>query len=467
MNTKHFLRAMTAILSIALAVPASAQCTGDIAPDGKIDGGDLGSMLSQWGPRTSAPLSIASDLDGDGLINGADLGILLANWGPCPSTVTAIAPAEGCVTGGTRITVSGAMLLGTSGVFIGGVPATAVTVESASVISATVPAGAPGPATVEVATPAGIVLAPQQFLYMPASVTSVVPTMGRWVGGADVTISGAYLGTTTGVTFGGTPATDLTVIDTNTITCRTPPGALGFSDIQVSGAKGTVTIPGAFHYVGYTLFAQSGTFTVPDGVTSIRVIAIGGGGGGGMGPSPAGGSGFVQAQTFSVFPGQVFAVEVGNGGAKGAPGSINGKDGAPSRFGTALVADGGGCAGGSGGGTFCNPDGGGRGGSAGSNGNRCGSDLVGCTGQGASFSAGFNLFQFNIVTAGNGGNPGTGCGGGGGGISVGGNSISAGSGWGTGGSGFGAGGGAGGYQYWTGIYWPGGDGAPGVVYVEW
>ena len=56
-------------------------CTGDLFEDGQINGADLGILLSQWGPATSATVS---DLDGSGVVDGADLGILLAGWGPCP-----------------------------------------------------------------------------------------------------------------------------------------------------------------------------------------------------------------------------------------------------------------------------------------------------------------------------------------------------------------------------------------------
>ena len=59
-------------------------CPGDIVADGVVNGADLGTMLAYWGPRTSAPFSIASDLDGSGRIGGADLAILLTNWGDCP-----------------------------------------------------------------------------------------------------------------------------------------------------------------------------------------------------------------------------------------------------------------------------------------------------------------------------------------------------------------------------------------------
>ena len=73
------------LAACALALPAVAQsCLGDVAIDGRIDGGDLGVMLANWGPVTSTALSRACDLDGDTIVNGADLGILLNGWGTCP-----------------------------------------------------------------------------------------------------------------------------------------------------------------------------------------------------------------------------------------------------------------------------------------------------------------------------------------------------------------------------------------------
>jgi hypothetical protein len=41
---------MTAIISIAAAVPAGAQtCRSDLNGDGQVNGADLGIMLSKWG----------------------------------------------------------------------------------------------------------------------------------------------------------------------------------------------------------------------------------------------------------------------------------------------------------------------------------------------------------------------------------------------------------------------------------
>jgi hypothetical protein len=66
----------------ANVLPSSAgtgNCPADLTGDGLVDGADLGTLLSAWGPGTTG------DLTGDGLIDGADLGTLLSVWGPCGS----------------------------------------------------------------------------------------------------------------------------------------------------------------------------------------------------------------------------------------------------------------------------------------------------------------------------------------------------------------------------------------------
>ena len=249
MNTKHFLRAVIAILSLGLTVPASAQCTGDLTGNGIVDGADLGTILAYWGPRTQDPTSIASDLNGDGLINGADLGVLLASWGPCQSTITSITPNQGCIVGGTQITITGTYLGSTSAVTVGGAPATSFTVVNQNTVQATTPAGAEGPASVGVTTAAGTITATQQFTYMPASVSSIVPNQGIAAGGFQLTITGAYLALTTGVTIGGTPCTGVTVVNTTTVTAMTPAGTLGNADVVITGGKGTITVVGGYRYV--------------------------------------------------------------------------------------------------------------------------------------------------------------------------------------------------------------------------
>ena len=76
---------LTSLAAFIIAPLAEAQCIGDIAIDARVDGGDLGVLLANWGPVTSTSLSRACDLDGNAIVNGADLGMLLAGWGACPA----------------------------------------------------------------------------------------------------------------------------------------------------------------------------------------------------------------------------------------------------------------------------------------------------------------------------------------------------------------------------------------------
>ena len=57
---------------------AEPDCPTDFNGDGSTDGGDLGSLLGQWGQN---PCDY--DLNGDGACNGSDLGIFLSAWGAC------------------------------------------------------------------------------------------------------------------------------------------------------------------------------------------------------------------------------------------------------------------------------------------------------------------------------------------------------------------------------------------------
>ena len=258
------IRQLATSAALALTLPATAQsCTGDIFANGVVNGADLGAMLSYWGPRTSDPFSAESDINGDGIINGGDLGTLLSNWGPCPASISGLTPTVGCFVGGTAITITGAYLGTATEVTIGGAPATHVTATSPTTVTATTPAGVLGPATVRVTTAAGTYTAPQTFIYMPASVSSIAPNAGITTGGYQITITGAYLALTTGVSIGGTPCTDVTVVNATTVTAITPAGTLGNADVVITGGKGTTTIVGGYRYV---------TVVVPSWATLVEAL---------------------------------------------------------------------------------------------------------------------------------------------------------------------------------------------------
>jgi formylglycine-generating enzyme required for sulfatase activity len=171
---------------------------------------------------------------------------------------------EGCVGGGTQVTITGNYLGTASAVTFGGVPATNVTVQSLTSIVATAPAGTLGPAAVRVTTAAGTVQAPQSFTYMPASVSSIAPNAGTTSGGSQITITGACLALTTGVTIGGAPATNVTVVNANTVTAVTPAGTVGPADVVITGGKGTINIPGGFRYVSIVVPSWALVAAQPD-----------------------------------------------------------------------------------------------------------------------------------------------------------------------------------------------------------
>ena len=62
------------------------------APDGTVDGADLGALLARW--NTADPLADIAPVGApDGIVNGTDLGALLARWGQtCPTPPSPAVP---------------------------------------------------------------------------------------------------------------------------------------------------------------------------------------------------------------------------------------------------------------------------------------------------------------------------------------------------------------------------------------
>lgn len=96
-------------------------------------------------------------------------------------------------------------------------------------------------------------------------------------------------------------------------------GALWLALSSASGATSSATVTKVFNSTG-----SEQTFKVPDGVTSINVIAIGGKGGDGGASGGAGGIGARVSANLSVTPGQVLFVNVGGNGSLVVAGFNNG-----------------------------------------------------------------------------------------------------------------------------------------------
>ena len=71
---------------------ASAQdaaSAADIDNNRVVNGADLETLLSLWGPCAGGTSGCLADLDNNAVVDGVDLGRLLALWGPCGPDVPA------------------------------------------------------------------------------------------------------------------------------------------------------------------------------------------------------------------------------------------------------------------------------------------------------------------------------------------------------------------------------------------
>ncbi len=134
---------------------------------------------------------------------------------------------------------------------------------------------------------------------------------------------------------------------------RTITAGTGISITNGNGVGGNPTIsatstglPGSQGQV----FTSSGTFTVPSGITAVKVTVLGGGGGGGSARTPTcgvsrggggGGGGLAIKFVTGLTPGGTVSVTVGGGGAGGTPNNA-GSTGGTSSFGAYCSATGGG-----------------------------------------------------------------------------------------------------------------------------
>jgi hypothetical protein len=165
--------------------------------------------------------------------------------------VTGISPTTGSTLGGTSVTITGTNFTGTTAVTIGGAAATNVVVTNANTLTCTAPAGTVGTANVLVTTPLGTNVPTTVFTYVAFPVlTSISPSIGLPAGNTTVTITGSNFTGTTGATIGGVSASNFSVVNSTTITCRTPAGTAGAKDVVVTKPGGVGVGTGFFTYVG-------------------------------------------------------------------------------------------------------------------------------------------------------------------------------------------------------------------------
>ena len=236
-----------------------------------------------------------------------------------------------------------------------------------------------------------------------------------------------------------------------------------FADIKADGAAAIAEALSnlGLHETGFATFTTSGNFTVPAGVTELCISAVAGGGGGGSGGGGdssffggGGGSGgageSIVKRKFAVTPGTVINITIGSGGIGSIASTATGS--APTAGGNTVI------------GSLITLHGGQPGINAGN-----GQNTAPGGGYGQGFPTGSYGGDGSLNTGSGNGAPGASSpfGGGGGGGRAGtdqGTDESS-------GSGYGSGGGSGGGKYGTAPITArggsGGNGAPGIVMIEW
>ncbi|MGE3610425.1 MAG: IPT/TIG domain-containing protein [Bacteriovoracaceae bacterium] len=193
-------------------------------------------------------------------------------------TVTSVSPSVGPLAGGTNITITGTGFVGST-VDVGGLACTAVVVVSSTSITCTSPAHVAGAVTITVTNDdnqsASIASA---FTYQAApTISSVSPIVGPLAGNTTLTITGTGFLSGATATVAGSSCTNLTVVNSTTITCQTPAHAAGAVNVVVTNTDTqTVTSNNAYTYqAAPTVTSISPSSGTINGGTSITITGTG------------------------------------------------------------------------------------------------------------------------------------------------------------------------------------------------
>jgi hypothetical protein len=160
-----------------------------------------------------------------------------------------IMPISGPANRTTAVQLTGNGFIGATEVDFGSVAAPKFSVHGPTAIAVMAPPEAAGTVAVTVVSPAGVtaVTSLDYFTYKPPTITRVSPATGPAAGGTAVLIKGTLFGGTSAVTFGGVPATSLTVVSGG-IVAVSPPHLAGMVDVAVTSSAGTTAAVAADHF---------------------------------------------------------------------------------------------------------------------------------------------------------------------------------------------------------------------------
>ena len=158
--------------------------------------------------------------------------------------ISSLSPSAGTPSGGTVVTITGSGFTGATGATFGGINATSFIVDTDTQIRVASPAHVAGIVDVVVTGPGGssVTSTLTKYTYTVAAgptVSSLSPASSTIAGGVVVSITGTGFTGTTGVTFGGTAATGVTVINDTSILATAPAHTSGIVDVLVTTPVGT------------------------------------------------------------------------------------------------------------------------------------------------------------------------------------------------------------------------------------
>ncbi len=195
-----------------------------------------------------------------------------------PPLITGFTPTHGPISGGNTVTVTGHYFTATTTVMFGGVPGTAVHIDSSTKLTVVVPAGTTsGTVTVTVTTPGGTSFPVSTVTYTYVGqpvIDTITHDAGPVAGGNTVTVTGSGFVAPVEVTFGGIPGSTVVVNSLSTLTVVVPPGTAGTTvTVTVTTGNGTSTASSYNYSPLPAIYAISPNVTPVAGGTVVAIVA--------------------------------------------------------------------------------------------------------------------------------------------------------------------------------------------------
>jgi Tfp pilus assembly major pilin PilA len=215
------------------------------------------SVVNNTSVTAVVPAYVGGPLNADVLVSDGSSNASLAggfSYQGVSPTLSSISPVSSSVVGGVSATVQGSGFIPGTAVSIGGVAATNVVVVNSSTLHLTVPAYINGSLIKDVLVNNGVgsatLVGGFTYTVQAPTVHGVSPSTGSVVGGTLISLTGTGFTPGTTVRVGGIAATNVTVLNSTSLTAITPAYAGGALNgaVEVDNGVSNASLPGAFTY---------------------------------------------------------------------------------------------------------------------------------------------------------------------------------------------------------------------------